>query len=161
MKYKGEVWPRGSKSHHWKGGLTKSKTGMRRYIRGFGYIYEHRRIMSEYLGRDLLSEEHVHHIDMDCTNNCIDNLYLFANNSLHMQCHRTAQEVGFQLLNRHVWFNRDTVEYVLKPVHAAAGPNVFYSWPGTRFYNRRLVNGSYKTYEFFHQKKEDGSYISL
>lgn len=47
----------------------------------------YRSIMSEFLGRDLLENEVVHHIDMDRTNNDISNLFLFENERLHLLYH--------------------------------------------------------------------------
>ena len=43
--------------------------------------------MSEFLGRDLLETEVVHHIDMNRTNNDISNLFLFENERLHLLYH--------------------------------------------------------------------------
>lgn len=40
------------------------------------WTYMHRWVMAGYLGRDLESDEHVHHIDGDKTNNDISNLRL-------------------------------------------------------------------------------------
>lgn len=38
------------------------------------WIYEHRLVMENYLGRSLGSDEHVHHIDGNPKNNAIENL---------------------------------------------------------------------------------------
>jgi len=41
---------------------------------GNGYAYEHRKVMSEKIGRWVTNDEIVHHIDRDKLNNNIDNL---------------------------------------------------------------------------------------
>ncbi len=41
-------------------------------------VYKHRHVMEEHLGRKLSSNEHVHHIDHDRTNNDISNLELLS-----------------------------------------------------------------------------------
>lgn len=75
----------GENSPTWKGGRFIDDTG---YVqvwkpehpnaKKIGYIREHRLIMSEILGRPLLAEENVHHIDGDKTNNSPDNLELWS-----------------------------------------------------------------------------------
>lgn len=44
----------------------------------FGYIFEHRLIMSKHLGRPLLSSEHIHHKDGNKLNNDISNLEIIT-----------------------------------------------------------------------------------
>ena len=48
------------------------------------WVYQHRYIMEQYLGRELLFDEKVHHIDDIKTNNNIDNLWL-CNTSNHAE----------------------------------------------------------------------------
>ena len=48
---------------------------------------EHRYVMEQHLDRKLSTEETVHHIDFDKTNNDISNLYLFNNDTLHLIYH--------------------------------------------------------------------------
>lgn len=50
----------------------------------YPYVLEHRLVMEEHLGRFLEPEEVVHHIDGDPSNNALDNLQLFANQSEHI-----------------------------------------------------------------------------
>ena len=51
----------------------------------YGYIFEHRLVMEEYLGRYLEKGEVVHHINSKRNDNRIENLELFGNNGKHMQ----------------------------------------------------------------------------
>lgn len=50
----------------------------------YPYVLEHRLMMEEHLGRYLEPEEVVHHIDNNPSNNVIENLQLFANQSEHI-----------------------------------------------------------------------------
>jgi hypothetical protein len=52
-----------------------------------GRVLEHRLVMEQALNRLLSSEEVVHHINGDKTDNRIENLLLFANERLHQQYH--------------------------------------------------------------------------
>ncbi len=81
---------RGENHYNWKGGKIKDSNG---YIlikcrnhphkNGWGYVREQRLVMEKYLGRYLKSEEVVHHINKNITDNRIENLKLFANQSEH------------------------------------------------------------------------------
>ncbi len=88
-------WKRasGSKNGQWKGGV--------RIIKGYrlllmphhhlalihGYVPEHRLIMEEKLGRKLLPNEVVNHIDKNTLNNTPENLEVFENNGKHIAHH--------------------------------------------------------------------------
>lgn len=75
-----------SDSPAWRGGRTLSgeyvlihlapDDPLRYMADKSGYVREHRLIMAQYLGRPLRSDESVHHIDNDKTNNDISNLQL-------------------------------------------------------------------------------------
>ena len=43
-----------------------------------GYVYEHRYVMEQHLGRALSSTELVHHLDCDKTNNQLSNLIVLS-----------------------------------------------------------------------------------
>ena len=49
--------------------------------------YKHRYVMELHIGRELLPEEVVHHIDENPKNNDISNLMLFPNNAEHKKHH--------------------------------------------------------------------------
>lgn len=63
----------------------------REYLRTRDGRYVHRVIMEEYLGRCLLTEEHIHHRNGDKMNNNIKNLEL-VNNSIHRKEHVQLQQ---------------------------------------------------------------------
>lgn len=52
---------------------------------GTKYVLEHRYVMEQHLGRYLDPAEVVHHIDGNPSNNSLDNLQLFANQSDHIR----------------------------------------------------------------------------
>lgn len=56
-----------------------------KYYRKEKYVLEHRLVMEKKIGRYLLPEEVVHHIDGNTQNNDPSNLGLFANNAEHLR----------------------------------------------------------------------------
>lgn len=84
---------RGSRNAKWRGG----KICDGRYVRirvlehpaahTDGYVLEHRFVMEGLLGRYLLPEEVVHHINGDGTDNRPENLMLFASEAEHQKFH--------------------------------------------------------------------------
>lgn len=63
-----------------------------------GYMLEHRYLMEQYLGRDLLKIEVIHHIDGNKVNNKIENLLLCSSNRFHQNIHIEMQAFMFKLL---------------------------------------------------------------
>ncbi len=81
-----QITMKGENNPSWKGGKHTSSQGYvsihkpyHPHARSGGYIFEHRLVMEEHLGRYLLPHEIVHHIDGNRQNNNIKNLFLTTN----------------------------------------------------------------------------------
>jgi len=82
----------GKMNHCWRGGRTRDSDGYIQvpapdghpHTKSNGYIYEHRLVMEQHLGRILNPEEVVHHIDANKENNAVQNLQLFQDNASHL-----------------------------------------------------------------------------
>ena len=55
---------------------------------------EARRTMAKHIGRALTTDEIVHHIDGNCSNNDINNLILFPSHSAHLKWHHSLRING-------------------------------------------------------------------
>lgn len=64
-----------------------------------GAVYEHMIVAEEKLGRQLLPEEVVHHIDFDKLNNDPNNLMIFASNGDHSRFHMNGCNINELQLN--------------------------------------------------------------
>lgn len=98
---KKEYVNRREKNHNWKGGRRATPGG---YIQlhmpqhpncdKHGYVYEHRYVMEQAIGRYLTANEVVHHIDENKSNNDISNLMLLTNSehvALHMMLNKNKK----------------------------------------------------------------------
>lgn len=92
----------GEKSSSWKGGRKLSKKGyiliLKKGYKGTdinGYIFEHRYVMEQFLGRHLNKDEVVHHINENKTDNRIENLKLMTN-SEHTIFHNTGTKMSIE-----------------------------------------------------------------
>ena len=85
---------KGSGNPAWKGGITLSNGYMKVHAKKHpyrdrdGYVFVHRLIMEQRIGRLLKKEEVVHHKDSNTLNNNPDNLVLFKSIREHLNFHR-------------------------------------------------------------------------
>jgi HNH endonuclease len=84
------------KNSRWNGGITYNPKGYRLlkhpehpHRNNHGYVFEHRLVMEQYIGRYLEPDEVVHHRNGMITDNRIENLELMSNSS-----HTTHHNIG-------------------------------------------------------------------
>ncbi len=84
----------GDRAARWNGGKSTRRKDGRVYVlthparsSGSRYRLRSRLVMEEHLGRSLLREEAVHHIDGNPANDAIENLRLFAKSGDHTKFH--------------------------------------------------------------------------
>jgi len=90
---------RGNLNPRWKGGrIVEGRGYIYRYKPNHpfsnkdGYVFEHRLVMEEHIGRYLSIDEIVHHKNNNRADNDIKNLILFKGQSNHARWHKTAKE---------------------------------------------------------------------
>lgn len=81
------------------GTRTKMKNGYIQLTTERGNVFEHRIVVENYIGRYLRPTEIIHHINLDKTDNRLENLFIFPNNATH---------TGFHSLLRHGWIQNIT-----------------------------------------------------
>lgn len=79
-------------------------------------VYEHIYIIEEAIGRKLKNKESVHHIDLNKQNNDIENLFICNNENEHQIIHYQLEEIGYLLLNKNIWFDKDNFLYVNRKI---------------------------------------------
>ena len=95
---------KGKDSPLWTGGkynYITNPNGYKEYKvhrKGKTIIWEHRKVVEQFLRRKLTKAERVHHINFDRTDNRIENLYLFPNQSEHQKYHHLYRKKKVGLL---------------------------------------------------------------
>ncbi len=62
---------------------------------GLKWIFEHRLVVENFIGRELTKEEVIHHMDRNKQNNSINNLMLFKTQREHSSFHIYFEKYGF------------------------------------------------------------------
>lgn len=100
-------------SNNWRGG--------RSYINHLGYLqnrftvegkrwYEHRYVATKCLGRELGSEEHVHHIDRNRLNNTPENLIVLGETD-HNRLHRAIDDGWVSREQQITWLKENGINF--------------------------------------------------
>jgi HNH endonuclease len=82
---------RGENNPNWQGGRFIHNGYVMIWLDG-EYLYEHRYIAEQKLGRKLNPGEVIHHVDGNKTNNDPENILIFASHGEHMKIHMTSEE---------------------------------------------------------------------
>lgn len=66
------------------------------------HVIEHRKVMEDFIGRKLLKDEVIHHIDGDKLNNDTKNLCLFSCDKDHQLCHSSGQKLIYEFIKKNI-----------------------------------------------------------
>lgn len=81
------------------------------------YKKEHKILVEKNIGRAMLKEEVIHHIDGDKLNNKLDNLQLCSSDKEHRDLHNSLERIAFQLVRSGlIEFNKQTNSYVSRSI---------------------------------------------
>ena len=72
-----------------------------------GWVREHVKVMSDFLGRPIKNKEIIHHIDFDKYNNNINNLYLCNNKQNHGKIHNSLNILIKDMFKKKIVIFRD------------------------------------------------------
>ena len=78
----------------------KNHIGVRGYLPMQGGVPAHRKIYEDYIGRKLQRYECIHHINLDKTDNRIENLHLFKSQNEHQKAHVELSAVAAECVKR-------------------------------------------------------------
>lgn len=95
------------------------------YVKGKGTVLEHRHVMEQLLGRELLPEEQVHHKDHNKQNNTPNNLELMPDDKSHKQEHAYGEEEIIRFLIQYAH------EYGRFPTYKECAENLGMPHPST------------------------------
>ena len=110
----------GKDNPKWKGGRYIGNKGYiliytpdHPFTNSGNYVFEHRLVMEEHIGRLLTPEEEVHHINGIKTDNRIENLELINNHSQHMRIHYPDNSNWIcSNCGKGTWFKPSTGRYI-------------------------------------------------
>jgi hypothetical protein len=154
-KYRVINHKKGSDSPFWTNGISLNPTS--------GYLrinktkeYLHKKLYGDFAGRKITRIEQIHHIDMIKLNNDIENLFLCEDIKKHNSVHYGMEKLGYELLEKFIWFNRDSNRYTIKPYNSEKisfstdkKPSHIETWKNGKRYE--FVYISYRKHQSYHR----------
>lgn len=108
--------PRGEKNPSWVGGRMVDLDGYILIRTSPRRVSEHRSVMESHLGRSLLPEEVVDHIDGITIHNSVENLRVFASNGQHLSATTSGTQRSWSVAGRKNIGRRTDLGLTLEPV---------------------------------------------